>query len=110
MMKKQKALILILIFASFLQISCSFAQCEGFYPYKTQIQKKKIAICYWGLTRSTKKVYESHYTNLFNVLKKHKIKFDVFMHTWHTKHKQRIWEKELDVGIDYSEYKLLKPS
>ena len=29
-----------------------------------------IAICYFGLTRSTKKVYLSHHNNIFNELKK----------------------------------------
>lgn len=70
---------------------------------------KRIAICYWGLTRSTKKVYKSHYTNLFKVLAKHHFKYDVFMHTWRIGGKQRVWEKEIDKPVDYKEYKLLKP-
>lgn len=50
----------------------------------------KIAICYWGLTRSTSKVYESHYTKIFDLLKDQGHKFDVFMHTWKIKSKQRV--------------------
>lgn len=72
-------------------------------------KKMRIAICYWGLTRSTKKVYTSHYQNLFNILTKHNLEYDVFMHTWRTKGKQRIWNWHTDVPIDYEEYKLLEP-
>ena len=31
------------------------------------------AILYWGLTRSTKKVYKSHINRIFNVLKKNNL-------------------------------------
>lgn len=73
------------------------------------LPKKKIAICYWGLTRSTKKVYLSHYENLFNVLSSNQIDYDVFMHTWQTGGKQRVWEDEIKKPIDYKEYRLLAP-
>ena len=72
--------------------------------------KAKIAICYWGLTRSTKKVYQSHYDKLFRVLNEHQIQYDVFMHTWYIEGNQRVWWKELNVPIDYKEYVLLNPS
>ena len=32
------------------------------------------------------------------------------MHTWYTKSKQRVWETELSIPIDYNEYKLLNPA
>ena len=68
------------------------------------------AICYFGLTRSTKKVYESHYKYMFDVLKRHNLSFKVFMHTWKTNdNKQRVWENVVPQEIDYSEYKLLNP-
>lgn len=71
----------------------------------------KIAICYWGLSRSTKKVYQSHWNNLFNVLKEHKIDYQVYLHTWKTKNnKQNVWGKIINKEIDYNEYKLLKPN
>lgn len=69
----------------------------------------RIAVCYWGLTRSTKKVYKSHYRKLFNLLRRYGFKYDVFMHTWNTRSKQRIWDNEIDKPIDYDEYKLLNP-
>ena len=68
------------------------------------------AIVYFGLTRSTKKVYESHINNVFNVLKKNGLSYKTFMHTWKTKdNKQRIWENIIPQEIDYEEYKLLTP-
>ena len=68
----------------------------------------KVAICYWGLTRSTKKVYQSHYNHLFNVLKNANIEFTTFMHTWKTQ-LPLIWDKAAP-PIDYDEWKLLNPN
>ena len=71
---------------------------------------KKIAICYWGMTRSTKAVYNSHHNNLFNVLRANNIDYNVFMHTWKTDDNTNIiWETITDIPIDYEEYKLLNP-
>jgi len=71
----------------------------------------KIAICYWGMTRSTKIVYNSHINNLFNVLENNGIEFDVFIHTWKTLAKNYIiWMNFSDIKVDYEEYKLLNPT
>jgi hypothetical protein len=70
----------------------------------------KIAICYWGITRSTKFVYKSHFFNLFNSLKNSSIDCKIFMHTWKVENDQNIiWENVSHVPIDYEEYKLLQP-
>jgi len=69
----------------------------------------KVAVCYWGLTRSTKKVYQSHYENIFNILQANNIVYHVFIHSWETNN-NLIWEEKSDKPIDYEEYKLLKPS
>lgn len=70
----------------------------------------KIAICYWGMTRSTKLVYESHITNLYEVFKNNNIEYNTFMHTWETKNNANIiWENICDINIDYEEYKFLNP-
>lgn len=71
---------------------------------------KKIAICYWGLTRSTIKIYKSHFKNLFKVLNRNNFQIDIYMHTWKLKNKQRIWYYEIDNPVDYEEYKLLSPN
>jgi hypothetical protein len=68
------------------------------------------AICYFGMTRSTKKVYESHYKYIFDVLKHHNVTFKIFMHTWKTNNnKQRVWNDIAKKDIDYSEYTFLNP-
>jgi hypothetical protein len=70
----------------------------------------KIAICYWGMTRSTKYVYNSHFNNLFNVLKNNSFDYKVFMHTWKVENDQNIiWENVSNIPIDYQEYTLLQP-
>ncbi len=70
----------------------------------------KIAICYWGMTRSTKLIYNSHFINLFNLLKNNNIEYKIFMHTWKVENnKNIIWENAISIPIDYEEYKLLQP-
>jgi hypothetical protein len=70
----------------------------------------KFALCYFGLTRSTKQVYTTHIEHVFNVLEKHGISCTKFMHTWKTKdNKQKVWETIVPQEIDYDEYKLLSP-
>lgn len=70
----------------------------------------KVAICYWGMTRSTKFVYKSHINRLFNILQNNKIDYNNFMHTWKTKDdKNIVWENISNIPVDYEEYKLLNP-
>ena len=68
------------------------------------------AIVYFGLTRSTKKVFNSHLFNVYQQLDKHNLTYKKFMHTWRTKDdSQKIWEETIPQKIDYEEYKLLNP-
>jgi len=68
------------------------------------------AIVYFGLTRSTKKVYKSHINNVFNQLRYNRLTYKTFMHTWKTSdNKQKIWQNTIEKEIDYDEYKLLYP-
>lgn len=69
----------------------------------------KIAICYWGLTRSTKHVYQTHETHVFDVLKNAGIEFDVFLHTWRTD-QNRVWDWVLDTPLDPDEFRCLCPA
>jgi len=69
----------------------------------------RVAIAYWGMTRSTRFVYETHVKNLFNVLESADIDYTVFMHTWRAE-KNIIWTKQIDVPVNESEYALLNPS
>jgi hypothetical protein len=68
----------------------------------------KIAICYWGMTRSTKFVYNSHMKNLYNVLKNNNIEYKIFMHTWEIEN-NIIAQNICNIHIDYQEYNLLNP-
>jgi len=68
------------------------------------------AIVYFGLTRSTRKVYTSHIANIFNILEQNNLSYKKFMHTWKTNdNKQYIWDKITRKPIDYDEYMLLTP-
>jgi hypothetical protein len=70
----------------------------------------KIAICYWGMTRSTKYIYKSHKEKLFDILKNNNIDFNIYIHTWETENNENIiWEKKCNIPVDYEEYKLLHP-
>ena len=44
-----------------------------------------IAIVYFGLTRSIKKVYQSHIRHIYQVLDRNQITYKKFMHTWSMK-------------------------
>jgi len=68
------------------------------------------AIVYFGLTRSVKKIYESHIKNVFHSLEKNGLTYKKFMHTWKTNdNKQNVRGRLIDEDIDYDEYKLLDP-
>ena len=70
----------------------------------------KIAICFWGLTRSLKFTIESIQNKLFLPLEKNNIQFDKFIHTFYfeglynNKH-----GSEKNIELDFDEYKLLEP-
>lgn len=71
----------------------------------------KIAICYWGMTRSTKLVYNSHILNLFNVLANNNIDYKIFMHTWKLiKSKDIMRGNVTNTQVNYEEYNLLQPN
>jgi hypothetical protein len=75
---------------------------------KTQI--KKVAICFWGLTRSLKYTLHSIEKNIFEPLIKNNIPYDIFIHTYTT---NKIYSnpraEEKNLILDNDEYKLLKP-
>ena len=61
------------------------------------------------MTRSTRQVYQSHHKNLFNILKRNCVSFEVFLHTWKTEHTW-CWANELSIPNDYKEHKYLNPN
>jgi len=70
----------------------------------------RVAVLYWGMTRSTRFVYQSHIDKLFTPLTDSGISYDVFMHTWHVEEGNIIWENVTHIPIEYEEYKLLEPT
>ncbi len=68
-----------------------------------------IAICYYGLTRSTKFVYKSHIENLFEPLQKAGIEYDTFVHTWITK-EATTWNGKDTNPVTPEDGKLLNPT
>lgn len=68
------------------------------------------AIIYFGLTRSVKKTHESHIKHVFDVLKREKLSYKIFMHTWKTNDDtQNVWQDIIPEKIDYTEHLLLSP-
>ena len=84
----------------------------------------KVAICFWGLTRSLKHTHESIQKHIFDVLKKQNVEYKIFMHTYvfYTSYHNPRAALEGEVGeegeegeereelkLDFEEYKLLAP-
>lgn len=68
----------------------------------------RIAICYWGMTRSTRMVYQTHQKHIFDVLRSHGAEFDVYLHTWKTE-LNIVWTEACPIEHDYTEHKYLNP-
>lgn len=70
----------------------------------------KIAIGFFGITRSLKYTIDSIEENIFNVFKENNIEYDIFMHTYSLKSYQNSRANEKKTKeIDNEEYKLLSP-
>jgi hypothetical protein len=70
----------------------------------------KVALAFWGLTRSLKYTIQSIRANILNVLDAHKIEYTIFLHTFSfsgSYTNERANEK--DILLDFEEYKLLCP-
>lgn len=69
----------------------------------------RVAICYWGMTRSTRFIYKSHEKYLFDVLKLNNIQYTTYIHTWRTEFNV-VWNEISPIPIDYEEWRLLNPN
>ena len=70
----------------------------------------KVALCFWGLTRSLKFTLESIHQHIILPLKQSNIEFKIFLHTYEFEseyHNPRA--NEHHVQLDFQEYKLLQP-
>ena len=79
--------------------------------YHNFIQKVRVAICFFGLTRSLQYTLPSIQKYLFDPLKNHGIKYDTYLHTYKMKKpytNPRAGERS--IILDADEYKLLEPT
>jgi hypothetical protein len=79
--------------------------------YHNFIPKVRVAICFFGLTRSLQYTLSSIQKYLFEPLKNHGIKYDTYLHTYKMKKpytNPRAGERS--IMLDADEYKLLEPT
>jgi hypothetical protein len=71
----------------------------------------KIALCFWGICRSTDITIDSIENNIFNVLKQNNIEYDVYLHTF-TMYRPYTNERAKEFSLDLKNtiWKLLKPT
>jgi len=70
----------------------------------------KVAIGFFGLTRSLKHTISSINEKILDVLTKNNIEYDILMHTYYLTNINNVWAGEHDNSlIDNEEYKLLNP-
>jgi len=70
----------------------------------------KVALCFWGLTRSLKYTHTSIQTNILDALKDAGIDYEIFMHTYKFESPyQNPRAGETNLSLDFEEYKLLQP-
>lgn len=70
----------------------------------------KIAICFWGLTRSLKYTIKSIHKHIFDVFKNSNIEYKIFMHTYKVNSLySNPRAKEYNIMLENEEYKLLEP-
>lgn len=67
----------------------------------------KIALCFWGVTRSLKYTHSSIDKNILQVLKDNNINYHIFMHTYKLDRINGPRMGEKNIRVDFDEYKLL---
>jgi len=71
----------------------------------------RVAICYFGLTRSLRLVYKTHEERIYAILRKAGIDYDIYLHTWKTTPEHNtVWNRVNTVEPDYEEPKLINPT
>lgn len=70
----------------------------------------KVALCFFGITRSLEYTVDSIKNNIFNVLKENDIDYDIFMHTYFlSSYENKRAGESKTTNINNDEYKLLSP-
>ncbi|NDE15885.1 hypothetical protein EBZ80_13235 [bacterium] len=69
----------------------------------------KVALLFFGLTRSLRFTVESIERNILNVLRQHSISYTIYLHTYDLEVLTNPRSDEQQVALNPDEYKLLKP-
>lgn len=70
----------------------------------------KVAIIFWGLTRSLKHTHKSIKNNILQILDLYNIDYDIYMHTYKVENPySNRRSREFGIKLDYDEHKLIKP-
>tara|TARA_B100001287_G_scaffold138453_2_gene116594 strand:- start:4966 stop:5787 length:822 start_codon:yes stop_codon:yes gene_type:complete len=70
----------------------------------------KVALCFWGLTRSLKHTIHSIKKRILTVLTNKNIEYKIFIHTYHFNGSYiNPRAQEYNIDLDFEEYKLLNP-
>jgi hypothetical protein len=71
----------------------------------------KVALNFWGLSRSLSYTLQSIQTHIMGPLKTAGIEYDLFLHTYYLVNPlNSIWSGEKDITLNKDEYKLLSPN
>lgn len=74
------------------------------------MEKKRVAILFFGLTRSLRDIYGNLKQALFNKLKKNNYDYDIFIHTYYLENPYiNPWSGERITNYDNTSYKILNP-
>jgi hypothetical protein len=69
----------------------------------------RVAICFFGLTRSLQYTRYNLYAHILDLLKQHEISYDIYVHTYDLVTVSNARSKEENVTLDANEWKLLYP-
>ena len=74
------------------------------------MKKRKVAILFFGLTRSLRNIYDNLKKNIFDELTKNGYEYDIFIHTYHLENPYiNPWSKEKIFDYDNTAYTILNP-
>jgi hypothetical protein len=74
------------------------------------MEKRRVAIIFFGLTRSLRNVYENLKENIFNELTNNGYEYDIFIHTYSLENPYiNPWSGERVENYDNEAYKILNP-
>lgn len=70
----------------------------------------KVALCFWGITRSLQYTLPSIQEHIFKALEKENISYEIFMHVFKLSHINRSRNtSEKQIKLNFEDYKLLEP-